>query len=453
MNRKGANEQGAVLVTFAVMLMVLLGFTALAYEVGYWYLVRSELSKAADSAALSAAANISNPYVAPEVIAEDFGYENFSPGFLGTPLSGSEAVIFTGTREPFNRVRVVGQVSAQATLSRLFGMDVTAISSEGVAQKKEVEIMVVLDRSGSMSGTPMTNLKSAARSFVDFFEDTQDTDRMGLVSFATSVTVNRPMGTNYVTAMNTAITNLQAVGATNIEDAVTRSGAQFADQSGIPGDQRVEQFMVFFSDGNPTAFRGTFRHNNIVHDAVGVVTSNCRPNETPVVHTQLGNHSVETWLSIDPRDTGDGLRTAATPLTSCGYTSGWWWNQTFTRYLNTKWEIFEERPIPRPNASPYPAAQCAKWSSPYDDNQPDSNYFSRMARHICNVARTKSLDNIQVLKDRNIKIYAIGLGNVDEGFLEAISSGPSFTYYTPNSSDLEAIFQEVARQIKLRLIQ
>ena len=472
-------EGGAVMVTFALVLLVLLGFTAMAYEVGHWYLVRSELSKAVDSAALSAAANISNPHApdfderGPAQLAEDFAHENFRAGFLGTPSSGSGAVRFTATREAFNRVRVEGTVSMRPTLSRLFGMTTVSTQGAGVAQRNEVEIMLVLDRSGSMGGQWMADLKTATRSFVEFFEDTQDTDEMGLISFASTVVVNPPLGTYYVNNMLVQINSMVASGATNMEDALRRAGDEsqggLTDQTGIPGDQRKQQYVVFFGDGNPTAFRGDFLHNNTPYDAVGMVTSNCGPNENPVVWNRLGQTGEERSVhqegpgsgdgyypsGLNPRDTGDGLRTSNDPLTSCGYTSGWWW-PTFTRYLNTKWEIFEERPIPQSlnhwtnSASHYPPDQCAR----YQDRVPDQHYYRRMARHICNIAWDLAVEQANYLKNqRNIKIYAIGLGHVNQDYIVELSSGPGFHYFTPSSSDLEAIFQEVARQIKLRLIQ
>ena len=49
-----------------------------------------------------------------------------------------------------DKVQVDGTVSATAILSRLFGVNLVPTASSGVAQKKEVEIMLVLDRSGSM---------------------------------------------------------------------------------------------------------------------------------------------------------------------------------------------------------------------------------------------------------------------------------------------------------------
>ena len=79
------NDRGAIMILFCLLLPVLIGFTSLAYEVGYWYLVRSELSKAVDAGALSGAANISNPHVDPERFAEQFSYENFHPATSAPP--------------------------------------------------------------------------------------------------------------------------------------------------------------------------------------------------------------------------------------------------------------------------------------------------------------------------------------------------------------------------------
>ena len=82
------NQKGAIIVIFALSLIVLIGFAALGTEVGRWYLTRAELSKAVDAAALAGAANISNPTIDVLTLARDFGMENFQAGYLGTPGTG-----------------------------------------------------------------------------------------------------------------------------------------------------------------------------------------------------------------------------------------------------------------------------------------------------------------------------------------------------------------------------
>jgi hypothetical protein len=77
----------------------------------------------------------------------------------------------------------------------------------------------------------------------------------------------------------------------------------------------------------------------------------------------------------------------------------------------------------------------------------------RLAAYVCTTARQMAREHAQELQDSNIVIYTIGLGDVDRNFLEDIASGPSFAYYTPDSDELLALFNTIAKDIKLRLVQ
>jgi hypothetical protein len=99
MKRVLRNQCGAVLVTFVILLTVLLGFTALAMEVGEWYLVKAETSKAVDAASLVGAKNISNPYVNLETLVKEFAKENFSDGYLGTRDRSVDLMAPKGNKE------------------------------------------------------------------------------------------------------------------------------------------------------------------------------------------------------------------------------------------------------------------------------------------------------------------------------------------------------------------
>lgn len=433
------DNRGAFAVIFALVLVVLLGFTALGIEAGRWYLVRAELAKGVDAGALAAAKNISNPYVDPVVIAREFGEENFRAGYVDTPGSGTGQVRFSAQMLAENRVSVRGDVDARAHLARLFGVSTIPVTVTGVAQRREVEIMLILDRSGSMAGQKMTDLKRAANSFLDFFVETQAEDRVGLISFATTVTVDRPLGSDFVDEMRSAINAMTAVGATNTEDAIDQADGPsgFTDQSGLPGDRRVQQFAVFFSDGMPTALRDRFRYDGQEYDGVayGVGSSghaNCRTSDYPYMsvynrlHRPTGTNNF--YPDVNPATTGDGRRTGGSDATNC----------CCPRYLNTKWYVFEALPVPG-----YTAEHC-------------SIPMNRLLPHFCDVTRQLALQNAQILKNKGIKIYAVGLGSsseIDPAFLRSLSSGESYTYIAPTSSELEAIFIRIARDIKLRLVQ
>jgi Flp pilus assembly protein TadG len=420
---KNKKEAGTVLIAFALFLFILLGFCALGMEAGRWYMVRAELSKSVDAGALVAARNISNPFVAPRTLAEEFATANFPSGYLGTPGSGSGKVSFTATVIGNDKVQVDGNVSATAILARLVGTNLVPTSSRGAAQKKEVEIMLVLDHSGSMAGTPISDLKAAARTFVDLFAATQDKDKLGLISFSTAVTLDRPLGINYVTAMRAAITAMSASNYTNAEDAIDQADGPggFTDQTGISGDRRIQQFLIFFSDGQPTAFR--YRGTDYDAVAVGATagSGDCDPGTFPSTGN-LYNPVTAATLTPTTRPTGDGTTTRikCTTKGSLAYT--------------TRWYIFDTRPVTGYAAT----ATCI----------PDR----ALGAQFCYLANQMALDHAAELKAKNIVIYAIGLGNIDAPFMQAIAN-PNLYYRAPNSSQLQAIFLQVAQEIKLRLVQ
>jgi Flp pilus assembly protein TadG len=428
--RRFSDERGAFMVIFALVLLVLLGFTALGIEAGRWYLVRAELAKGVDAAALAGTKNISNPYVNAKTLAEEFGRENFQSGYLGTPGSGTGEAQFNAQMLQSNRVSVTGNVHAKAILAKLFGIDTIPISAMSVAEKKDVEIMMILDRTGSMAGTKFADLQKAAKGFLDYYEDTQDRDRMGLISYNYNVTVNFPMGNNFVGPMRAAISSMTAIGGTNMEDAFDQADGPkgFTDQTGIPAGQQRQQFVVFFSDGQPTAMRGKFRRDGKDYDAVVVHTGNCKSWESYTTYKVVGPlHDPLTGgdLSIQPLPTGDGKSLAGS---ACGAAT-------------TKWYMFEKYPV-----TGYSAEAC---DIPHSALSGGTGYF-------CSTARQMTLEHAKELKDKGIKIYVIGLGtttSINPDFLKELSSGVDYTYITPTSSELEAIFKKIAKEIKLRLVQ
>jgi hypothetical protein len=424
------NQRGAVLIMFALFLFLLLAFTAVGLEAGRWYVVRAELSKSVDAAALQAAKNISSPFVNPRTIGLEIAQENFPGGYMGTPGSGAGSATFVVDTIGNSKIKVTGRVNSIPFLAQIFGINVIPTASVSVAQKKEVEIMLVLDRSGSMgmgNPVPIDQLKTAAKSFVDYFAATQDKDKMGLISFSTAVTLDRPLGTNYVTPMKTAITAMNAANYTNTEDAIDQADGPggFTDQTGASGDQRLQQFMVFFSDGQPTAFRGRFKYRGVDYDAVAVGATNSAGDCNPGTYPTTGNlYNPVTAAALTPttRPTGDGIISFQCPGS--------------TQILpTTRWYIFDTMPV-----SGYPAmATCIPSAA--------------LGLQFCTIANQLALNHAAELKAKNIVIYTIGLGNIDAPFMQAIASGPSLYYRAPTSSQLQAIFQQVAQEIKLRLVQ
>ena len=283
-----------------------------------------------------------------------------------------------------------------------------------------LEVMLVLDRSGSMAGAPIASLKPAATTFVNCFSGTQDVDKMGLISFATSVTVVRALGTNYVTPMVAAINALSANGSTNAEDALDQADGPggFTDQTLIPCAERARQALVFFSDGRPAAFRGNFLRNSTAYDAVACVTGNCVSGDGGTTYGDIGNPLVEQWFGVNPAPTGTGTVSVKCPGS--------------TQTLPTmRWYVFDTSPVPGYAAT----ATCIPDPALHD--------------HTCNLATDLALTHAQELKNRGVTIYTIGLGsNVNTALMQSLATDPSMYYHAPTASDLQGIFQTIAQLLQ-----
>ena len=431
------NQKGTILILFALLLIVLLGFGALAIDVGNWYAVQAELSKSVDAAALAGARNISsedNGKVDLQTLIQDVGRENFPAGLLGTPTTGEGIATFTATQN-VNRISISGSVKSPTFLARLFGVGNQVLTNSfGEARMNKVEIMLVLDRSGSMGfelPTKMSRLKTAAIKFIGFFKDTQSTDKMGLVSYATTPRLDLRLKTGFVVEMIDKINDMPALiipstlTYTNTEDAIDQGGAQLPDQSAYAAADRVNQFLIFFSDGQPTALRSKFKYNNTDNDGV-VLGMNCETTTWGTIWPYLYDPISGTIMpgGVNPDTTGDGKSNSTT---KCGG-------------LNTKWYLFESSLGPVPG---YTTEYC---------NIPALN----LQKYFCNAAKQMAINHAQELKNRGVRIYVIGLGsgsNIDPNFLAEISSGSDYLYITPQSNELEAIFNKIAQEIKLRLVQ
>ena len=120
----------------------------------------------------------------------------------------------------------------------------------------ETDIVLVIDRSASMSknGSPkMNNAKKAAVSFVDKFFGTgadqgyKNKVQIAVVSYSDSATANVGL-TNQKESLTSAINGIRAKGGTHIQAGIYRA------QQILDADKRekVKKLIVVLSDGEPT---------------------------------------------------------------------------------------------------------------------------------------------------------------------------------------------------------
>ena len=161
-------------------------------------------------------------------------------------------------------------------LVSLSALSSTSNLKEMVKTSQPLDIVLVLDTSGSMSGSKMTNLKNAANSFIDAtaennrgLEQDQQT-RLAIVQFASGANTRQQL--SYVTDQNAqqyknTINGFRASGATYAEEGLQQA-QNVLDRNGRAD---VQQIVIFFTDGEPNHQNGfdddvAIEAVNVAHD-------------------------------------------------------------------------------------------------------------------------------------------------------------------------------------------
>lgn len=125
---------------------------------------------------------------------------------------------------------------------------ISAIQESWSFVKKQADIWLVIDTSGSMFGDKLDEAKEAAIAFLD---DTELTNRVGLITFSSNAEVAVPLDRveSNRQALETAIRSLQADGDTALNEALVESLDLMAE---VEDDNRIRA-VILLSDGADTA--------------------------------------------------------------------------------------------------------------------------------------------------------------------------------------------------------
>ena len=152
----------------------------------------------------------------------------------------------TNSNKVINQERIDCDGSLRVTLALTAAPDIIT---------NPTDIALVLDRSGSMTGTPLANMKTGAKTFIDIISQSTggqpsgeigSGSHIGIVSFANTAMQNTQMITS-VDALKNAVDALVAGGSTNHADAFDKAVGLFDPNS---SNAKV---IVMFTDGKTTA--------------------------------------------------------------------------------------------------------------------------------------------------------------------------------------------------------
>jgi hypothetical protein len=294
------NQRGSILVFITLSFALLGTFVGFAVDFGRAYLEKARISRLVDGAALAAA----------KVLKGQAGFESEatraacdSMVMNGAKVAVSGAGACSGTAgsnlnvavsffdapapggPPITNVQVTGTELMPTTFLRFLGFltagDYSTINVSAMAQagpERPIDLMLVLDRSGSMTSVDGTNnpkinaLKTAVNQFIGLSNTFSADDRIGMVSFSTrgcgvngqdstttgncqpDVTLDYATS-SHVTAVQSNVNGLVALGGTNTMEGLRTARGQLAPAFDDPTRATTRKAVLLVTDGQPTFLR------------------------------------------------------------------------------------------------------------------------------------------------------------------------------------------------------
>jgi hypothetical protein len=260
--RTRQGQRGIAVAYVGIISFTLVTFVGLSVDLGRAYVLRADLSKAVDAAALAAARHIGAGTTAARAEANQIFNVNFPNGYLGvSAVQNPPNIDFQVASDGSNITTVSSRATLPTTFMRVAGFNAINVSASGQSIRRLVDLSFVIDHSGSL-GSQYSEVKAAAQQFVQFFDP--NNDRMALIMFSANTIVMDAMNTvgrgfNQSSLLN-HIQSSSSSGNTATAEALYAGWDQLrAVPSGSQSGLRV---MVLFTDGAPNAISGTFQVNS-----------------------------------------------------------------------------------------------------------------------------------------------------------------------------------------------
>ncbi len=315
-----------------MVLFVLIGLVGLAIDSGLAYGVKAKLASSVDAASIAGARALAEGVddaariAAARTAAKDYYAANFPAIFMGAarvPLT-DDMISAVHDSTGYWTVTVTASAVMPVTFMRLLGFDAFPISAMGQSIRRDLDIILVLDTSGSLASPSSTfpALKAAAVNFVNKFNAGSNGDRVGVVSFASGAVLDVPIVKDGTRGFNkTQVIN--AINALNVSGSTASAeGLRLAlnDINGVPAINRSSlRMIVFFSDGAPNDVPATFSNGGtpVTGDLYSETSSPGTSKATRIFRsdrrdTQLSDvNSISTLPALGFDVTGVGFITLA----------------------------------------------------------------------------------------------------------------------------------------------
>ncbi len=467
-NRK-LEEKGATMVLFMfLIILVIIPIVGLAIDGSIVMWEKARLSSSVDAAAYAAGRSLSigsdttTAKTAAAATARTYFNANFQPGSMGTSVSQFAPGSSSDVPDPVSglwTISVSSTVNVPLYFLRLIGFNSTTLTANAQVSRKNINIIIVLDRSASLSlydnNASCNAMKASAQNFVNMFAPSQDD--LGLITFQTTANLDFKPGTDFktrsvygVNGMSQLISKIQCVGYTNTVSALNLAYYEIANDIHQPGALNV---IVFFSDGKPDAITADFLAKdadtrNAVADPFtygSSLASTCTTGPTPM-------RGVLVALDENPDSTASTLGILpAPPLPSVCTNCGSPIDQTLpsdTQYpWGSPWGLL-----------PYPISSSNSPGCNFSSSSNQSfsvGYSNSHGLYWCSGASCNVRNDIQTVPDQDVfgNLTNTGYRSLTSPAYGLFSSGPYATKIRPDTAQgvvnasMNAAFEQV-KQIR-----
>lgn len=257
---RNLSRRGVALIITTLTLFVFGPMVGLAIDVGILYILKARLSQAADSACLAGARSLSRGAdIASQrdnaiAVAQKYFDVNFPAGYWAT--SGkTRTVAVDETASKMRIVSINANVQAPLYFLRLLRQDTANIHVTAEARRRDVNVMMILDRSGSLeTAGACPAVRNAASTFVDKFANGRD--RLGMLSFNGGSNLDYAPNLYFKDAPSIypKISAIRCGGWTGMSQALSLGYQQLQTLD----ERGALNVILFFTDGRPTALPATY---------------------------------------------------------------------------------------------------------------------------------------------------------------------------------------------------
>lgn len=155
---------------------------------------------------------------------------------------------------------LLSKTASKKDLEKGRSADVTlTVNANGFSTVDKTDVVLVLDRSSSMNGTPMENTKTAAKDLIELLitDKTKDNTRAAIVTYGSNLLTSYTSNslTNDVTTLKNTIDSIPS--SINNEGTNVHAGLLKAKELLRSSGTDTQKIIILLSDGEPTFYLGS----------------------------------------------------------------------------------------------------------------------------------------------------------------------------------------------------